>query len=148
MFEQLIQQILAEIQRRQQAQQQSLLTQPNNAVPMLAPVSGIVDPSLAGLFDIPPRGINTGVLGATPQRDVNTSGETMPYRDMAIPTRTDNTVPYQNTYPVRDNNGIPPQHSPGNVVFPTDVVRGPRDLIIERYRRPQTSGGIFPLLGF
>ncbi len=146
MFEQLIQQILAEIERRQQ--QQSLLTQPNNAAPMLAPVSGIVDPSLAGLFDIPPRGINTGLFGTTPHRDMNTSGGTMPYRDMAIPTRTDNTVPSQTPYPVRENNGIPPQHSPGNVVFPTDVVRGPRDLIIERYRNPPQSGGIFPLLGF
>lgn len=138
MFEQLIQQILAEIQRRQQAQQQSLLTQPNNAVPMLAPVSGIVDPALAGLFDIPPRGINTGV-GATPQRDLNmtapvrqpsTLGQ-MPYRDMSIPTRTDNTVPYMYTPPQRDN------------VFPVETTP-----IIERYRRPQTSGGIFPLLGF
>lgn len=156
MFEQLIQQILLELQRRSQMQQVGgLPVQQNNPVPMLAPVSGFIDPSLFGLNDIPPRQINTGV-NTNPNMIPQRQPYFTPYVDAPIinvpqtqnPTytatpRIDNTVPYSPTQtPSRDT-----YQSPYRPATTQDENGATRDEVLRRMTR-HNSGGIFPLLGF
>lgn len=141
--------MLAQILRLLQQQQSNPLPALPLGVPMLAPGSGITDPSLFNVFDIPPRGINTGVMPTRQDQFVpvataplinvpQTSNPTytnVPRYDNAMPN-----APLPSATPARDTYGNPNR--------PSNTPEGDtRDEVLRRMQRHQ-SGGIFPLLGF